>query len=187
MDLLKQIFQLLRPLLEQFIPALRELPVDPIPVQLETPNPIINKCIEFLEENRYAYLAGKNSWASGKIAGNEYNSILACQDDYEYFLVYRHIKSGVITYVSKTAITEKDYRKFRGVKQTYCNFCASVVFNYAVYGTIEGRSNTLQYWKGAEYSANGICKNLKKGTYNFRAYRDSDRKPRRNNPGRCNH
>ncbi|MGQ4876930.1 MAG: hypothetical protein ACP6IY_22930 [Promethearchaeia archaeon] len=125
----------------------------------------IEKAIEFLEKNRYAYYRGKNTWRGD---GHTYNSTLFYKNKRgNFYRITRKISKGIIYLVNKYPISKKDIPKIKN-RQTYCNFAASVFYNYFVHGRLDV-SNTLQYHKGKECSANKICKNLKKGLYDFKS------------------
>ncbi|MHA2248561.1 MAG: hypothetical protein ACXADY_26685 [Candidatus Hodarchaeales archaeon] len=176
MQLLKQLWQLLKPLISRLLPGIKEELENYTTVK---DNLSLDEGIIFLENNRKAYLQGKSKWTPlteyrQGTDSRKYNNILCCQDGNRYFAVRRYIYRGIIEYIAHNQITPDEFQRFRGKSQTYCNFALGVFYNQYTEGKILTYKNTIQARQGrkkwTEYSANSVCKNIKKGLYNKNDY-----------------
>jgi hypothetical protein len=120
-----------------------------------------NNGIDFLNDNRQAYLAGKQAWESGKFNNQAYDNVQLVQDGGEYFKVYRKYDktSGIFSLVGSESITANQYNASNQRVDTYCNLAANAIGQrYHV--------PNMQNLNGNEYNANAMYDNLESGLYN---------------------
>jgi LysM repeat protein len=124
-----------------------------------------DEAIKFVEDNKYAYLKGREKWLSGKRNNKAYNNILMVKKDIpqannQNLKVYRNFSGGVYTYIDKETLDDTQYTTeiSNTVKNTYCNIAATKI-------GLSYNAPNLQNHKGAEHSANDIYIKLSEKFY----------------------
>jgi len=168
-EILTKLFELIKPIIQKYIGNVQEpqpMPQPKADVYWITNKDGIQKGIEYLEANKYAFYAGKHSWKSGQIS-KPYNNILKIFDGKDYWSIYRYFNYGLLSFVFKNRIPEFEYKKFNGKYDTFCNFAASIMYNSFVKGSpVDYPKETLQNWKGSQLSANKMYSYFAKEKYN---------------------
>lgn len=173
LDLIRKILEFITPIIIKLIGG-EEKKIDP-PVIMNKSD-IFNKSglrkgIEYLQDNRRAFLYGKNTWEGD---GHTYNSCLYCEDMEEhYYKVKRYLKQGIIKFKSEVRINKSDIPSF-GWQQTYCNYAASCIYNAFTAGKINTFDTTIQtkmikgkHWsQWPQFNGNKVAKNVINGVYN---------------------
>jgi len=124
-----------------------------------------NEAIEFVKDNKEAYLKGDERWEAGTRNNKNYNNILIVnknEADENHLKVYRNFISGVYTLIDTETLTEERYTEEKALAtlhNTYCNIAATKI------GLSYGTPN-IQNHGGTEHSANAMYDNFANGFYN---------------------
>ena len=121
--------------------------------------------IDFVNENKEAYLKGHERWESGTKNNSSYNNILIVNKnkaDGNHLKVYRSFSGGVYTLIGKETLNDTKYAEEKALatrQSTYCNIAANKI------GLSYGAPN-IQNYGGKEHNANAMYNNFVKGLYN---------------------
>ncbi|MBN2422746.1 DUF4157 domain-containing protein, partial [Candidatus Woesearchaeota archaeon] len=124
-----------------------------------------NEAVEFVKNNKEAYLEGDERWESGTRNSKSYNNILIVNKDEadgSHLKVYRKFSSGVYTLIDKETLTDAKYTEEKALAtyhNTYCNIAATKI------GLSYGAPN-IQNYGGSEHNANAIYNNFINNFYN---------------------